>query len=100
MSAADSVTILRDGQLVVTRKKSEITMEEMAALMIGRGSEGVIRVSGKVDVSTDNVALRLRDLWVDMPGEMVKGIDLDVREGEIIGIAGLAGQGKMACQTA
>ena len=95
MSAADSVTILRDGQLVVTRKKSEITMEEMAALMIGRGSEGVIRVSGKVDVSTDNVALRLRDLWVDMPGEMVKGIDLDVREGEIIGIAGLAGQGKI-----
>ncbi|HPA61177.1 MAG TPA: ATP-binding cassette domain-containing protein, partial [Clostridia bacterium] len=41
------------------------------------------------------VALSVRGLHVDMPGEMVNGLDLDVMEGEIIGIGGLAGQGKV-----
>ena len=44
---------------------------------------------------SDEVALRLRDLKVDMPGEAVRGIDLDVYAGEIFGIGGLAGQGKL-----
>ena len=36
-----------------------------------------------------------RNYRVDMPGEQVKGIDLDIRKGEIFGIGGLAGQGKL-----
>ena len=43
----------------------------------------------------DDLALSLRDFHVNMPGEMVKGIDLDIRRGEIFGIGGLAGQGKI-----
>ena len=39
MDAADSITILRDGQLVATRKKTETSAEELAALMIGRSGE-------------------------------------------------------------
>ena len=37
----------------------------------------------------------LRNLWVDMPGETVRNVNLDVRKGEILGIGGLAGQGKL-----
>ena len=36
-----------------------------------------------------------RNLWVDMPGETVRNVTLDIKEGEILGIGGLAGQGKL-----
>jgi simple sugar transport system ATP-binding protein len=41
------------------------------------------------------VAVHIKNLRVNMPGEQVKGIDLEVRKGEILGIGGLAGQGKI-----
>ena len=96
MEACDNITILRDGTLVCTREKHQTNAEELAALMIGRGDDSVIKIEGKTDHShgTD-IALKVRDLKVEMPGEMVKGIDLDVYTGEIIGIGGLAGQGKI-----
>ena len=95
MDAADTITILRDGTLVTTLAKSETTPEKLAALMIGRGSESVIQVSKREhDVQGDTI-MSIRNLWVNMPGEVDRGIDLDVREGEILGIGGLAGQGKI-----
>ena len=39
--------------------------------------------------------MNIEQLWVDMPGEIVRNVNLDVREGEILGIGGLAGQGKL-----
>ena len=39
--------------------------------------------------------MSIRKLWVDMPGEIVRNVDLDIKEGEILGIGGLAGQGKL-----
>lgn len=95
MNAADSITILRDGQLVATLDKSATSSEEMAALMIGRGDENAIKIEGERAEASGNIAMKIRDLYVSMPGETVRGIDLDVREGEIIGIGGLAGQGKI-----
>jgi simple sugar transport system ATP-binding protein len=67
----------------------------MAALMIGRGEEGMLHIESRADALSARVALKVRGLHVDMPGEAVHGIDLDVREGEILGIGGLAGQGKV-----
>ncbi len=95
MDAADRITILRDGQLVTTRDKKDTSIEEMASLMIGRGDDDLIKIEGKVKNPTEKIAMKVRDLWVDMPGEAVKGIDLDIFDGEIIGIGGLAGQGKI-----
>ena len=95
MNAADSVTILRDGQLVSSFPKAETSPEKLAALMIGRGSESVIQVEKRKEEVQGGIAMSIRNLWVNMPGEMDKGIDLDVREGEILGIGGLAGQGKI-----
>ena len=95
MDAADTVTILRDGQLVSTFDKKDTSPEKLAALMIGRGSEGVIQVEKRKEELKGGTAMTIRDLWVNMPGEVDKGIDLTVREGEILGIGGLAGQGKI-----
>ena len=95
MNAADSVTILRDGQLVSTFPKKETSPAQLAAQMIGRSSESVIQIQKRDTEVEDRPVMRIRKLWVNMPGEVDKGIDLDVREGEILGIGGLAGQGKI-----
>jgi simple sugar transport system ATP-binding protein len=39
--------------------------------------------------------LEIKNLWVDMPGELVRDVNLSVKKGEILGIGGLAGQGKL-----
>ena len=39
--------------------------------------------------------LELKDLYVNMPGEKVKGVNLKIQKGEILGLGGLAGQGKI-----
>ena len=95
MDAADRITILRDGTLVDTLDKSQTTPEKLAAMMIGRGEESVIQVEKRQEPLGDKIALSVRDLWVNMPGEYDKGVNMDVREGEIFGIGGLAGQGKI-----
>ena len=94
MAASNNITILRDGKLVATRKKEETSIVELAELMIGRKGESVVDAQHR-DLAGDKIALRLEDLKVDMPGEAVRGITLDIQEGEIFGIGGLAGQGKL-----
>lgn len=94
MYAADNVTILRDGELVATRKKEDTNVLELAELMVGRKVE----VSNKAEEESKKhkeIMLSIKGLRVNMPGEEVKGIDLDIKNGEIIGIGGLAGQGKI-----
>ncbi|MBR4458406.1 MAG: sugar ABC transporter ATP-binding protein [Clostridia bacterium] len=95
MAAADSITILRDGQLVKTLATADTDINELAGLMIGRGDESVIQVERRREPVQGGTAMSIRNLWVDMPGENDKGITIDVREGEILGIGGLAGQGKI-----
>jgi simple sugar transport system ATP-binding protein len=49
----------------------------------------------EVDVETAPVEMEIKNLWVDMAGETVKDVSLQVHKGEILGIGGLAGQGKL-----
>lgn len=93
MNAADNVTILRDGELVVSKAVKDTSVVELAELMVGRKIE--ITSREVADHENMEVAMTVRDLHVDMPGEEVKGIDLDIYKGEILGIGGLAGQGKI-----
>ena len=95
MDAADTITILRDGKLVTTIPKTETTPEKLAAQMIGRGEEGAIHVEKTAHEISDEPAMTISDLWVSMPGESVRGVNLEIRKGEIFGIGGLAGQGKI-----
>jgi simple sugar transport system ATP-binding protein len=93
IEVADNITVLRDGELITTKKKEDTNTFELAELMVGRKIEKIV----KDEFSTDNrpVALSIKGLKVLMPGEEAKGIDLYVYEGEILGIGGLGGQGKI-----
>ncbi len=93
MDAADSVTILRDGELITTKAKKDTSVEELAELMVGRKVELKRKEAHKR--ASDEVIMSVKDLTVDMPGEVVKGISVDIKKGEILGIGGLAGQGKI-----
>ena len=94
---ADSLTVLRDGEFVARREVAETSAGEIAELMIGRRVEKLVEAEGEDTrtLSDSDIAVSLRNYYVDMPGEQVKGVDLDIRRGEIFGIGGLAGQGKL-----
>ena len=94
MAASNNITILRDGKLVDALPAKNTNITELAELMIGRKGESMVDAQPRTEHS-NKVALHLEDLKVDMPGEAVRGITLDVFEGEIFGIGGLAGQGKL-----
>ncbi len=94
MAVTDNITILRDGKLAATRKTAETSIVELAELMIGRSGEAVAHTLRSLPDDLPK-ALDIEDLVVSMPGENVKGTTLDVRKGEILGIGGLAGQGKI-----
>lgn len=93
MEVCDTITVLRDGNHVVTKSKAKTDVAELAELMVGRRMDTIARSDR--DLSQSNPILEVRDLEVQMPGERVRGVDLQVHEGEIFGIGGLAGQGKI-----
>lgn len=97
MAVADSMTILRDGEFVARKEIKDTDVVEIAELMIGRKMEKLVD-NDQEDlraIDDSQIAVSLRDYRVNMPGEQVKGIDLDIKKGEIFGIGGLAGQGKL-----
>lgn len=97
MQVADTITVLKDGELVKSAPKEDFTLTQIAELMVGRK----VQTSGRIGQAQETKerktkTLEIRDLKVNMPGERLRGIDLDVYEGEILGIGGLAGHGKIA----
>ena len=93
MNVSDKVTVLRDGELVACKDTSDTNLEEIAELMVGRKIS--ITMKDQKSSVDEQVILDVKDLHVEMPGEEVRGIDLHVKKGEILGLAGLAGQGKI-----
>jgi simple sugar transport system ATP-binding protein len=89
---ADKVLVLRDGQVVQEKQNKDITVEEITTWMVGREMENEGRRTAR---ELSGVAFRAEQLWVDMPGETVRDVSFSVKEGEIFGIGGLAGQGKL-----
>ncbi|HUG62199.1 MAG TPA: ABC transporter ATP-binding protein [Methylomirabilota bacterium] len=93
MAITDQVSVMRRGEMVATRTTAETTVEELAELMVGR------RVLLQVDKGHSNpgeVMLSVRNLTVkDSRGvTMVDNVSFDVRAGEIVGVAGVAGNGQ------
>ena len=95
MAASDKIIILRDGEQIAETRPSETTIDRIAELMVGRKIESGEMVGRPPSELKDDYILEMRDLSVAMPGERVKGVNLDVKRGEILGIGGLAGQGKI-----
>lgn len=97
-SACDSIVVLRDGVVVVEKPSEGIDVRQIAEWMVGRDVDNKkaehIKVVDVTDSNTD-VILEVNNLWVDMPGETVRDVSLKVKRGEIFGIGGLAGQGKL-----
>lgn len=93
MYAFDTISVLRDGALAATMSAKEASLAELARLMVGRKIEAVKKESHTGE--SPRALLEIRGLRFDMPGERVRNVDLNVMEGEILGIGGLAGQGKI-----
>ncbi|MCA1337300.1 ABC transporter ATP-binding protein [Pseudooceanicola marinus] len=93
MEITDTVSVMRRGEMTATVKTSETNPEELAELMVGR--KVLLRVDKKPATPGD-VVLSVKDLRVtDAKGvERVKGISFDIRAGEILGLAGVAGNGQ------
>jgi ribose transport system ATP-binding protein len=85
---SDRVTVLRDGQVVGSRLTSNTTPQELMTMMVGRDLSGEIV---KQTAPTGEVMLRLEDVG---RGVVVKNISLELRRGEIVGIAGMVGSGR------
>jgi len=86
---ADRVTVLRDGNNVGTRQIREVTPEELIRMMVGRELETLYP---KLDVPPGEVALELRGVCCE-PFE-IRNVNLAIRHGEIVGLAGLVGSGR------
>ncbi|MEG0780183.1 MAG: sugar ABC transporter ATP-binding protein [Oscillospiraceae bacterium] len=94
LSVCDKVVIMRDGYVVKDVPAKETDVPDITKWMVGRSVQTSSRSDIKLDPNAKTI-LRVRDLWVDMPGETVRDVNLDIQEGEIFGIGGLAGQGKL-----
>lgn len=86
---ADRVTVLRDGETVATRPMQELTVRDLIGLMVGRELTAVFP---KRAVPFGDVVLELNGVGCSANG--VEKIDLAVRAGEIVGLAGLVGAGR------
>jgi simple sugar transport system ATP-binding protein len=93
MAITDTVSVMRQGTMVATRETAKTTVEELAELMVGR--RVLLRVD-KGEAKPGAVKLSVKNLVVkDSRGvTMVDDVSFDVRAGEIVGIAGVAGNGQ------
>jgi len=85
---ADEVTVLKDGRYVATRKVSEVTMDDLVKLMIGRDLKDVYP---KRTVEQGDVLLEVANL---SQSKLLRDISFQLHAGEIVGFAGIVGSGR------
>ncbi len=101
MHICDRVVTLRDGKTIRDVAVSETNVSDIAASMVGRTvtaehlKKQMELNAAETETLPDDYVLDVKHLWVDMPGETVRDVSFKVRRGEIFGIGGLAGQGKL-----
>ena len=93
MAIADRITILKQGKVVTVREREGVTKDELARLIVGRE---VMYDVKKVKVEMGTPALELQNISAknDSGVPALKDITLTVRGGEILGVAGVAGNGQ------
>jgi general nucleoside transport system ATP-binding protein len=93
LAISDDVTVMRDGRVVGERKTSETSAAELARLMVGR--DVLLRIE-KPAASPGETVLGVRSLNMTAGDgtRRLDGISLDVRAGEIVGVAGVEGNGQ------
>ena len=97
----EQVTVLRDGEVVDTRPTTELTMDALIAMMVGREMK---KRFPDAERSPGEVMLSIRDVRVvasDNPNMTIIGnASFDLHKGEVLGIAGLMGSGRTELVTA
>jgi ribose transport system ATP-binding protein len=86
---ADRVTVLRNGETVGTETTSDLRDGDIVSMMLGRRLDRLFPV--RKPTATERVALKVTDLRV---GHLLRGVSFDLREGEVLGVAGLQGHGQ------
>jgi simple sugar transport system ATP-binding protein len=93
------ILVLRDGKMIQDVYNKDVSVQDITGWMVGRevqdGKGKSAKARPQSGVISGKEALRVENLWVDMPGETVRDVSFSVRKGEIFGIGGLAGQGKL-----
>jgi ribose transport system ATP-binding protein len=87
---ADSATVLKDGRLVGTLPVRQLSQSKLVSMMIGRPLADMFPPKAKAKAQGEPV-LAAYDIW---SGDKVRGVSLEVRKGEIVGLAGMVGSGR------
>lgn len=90
MEIADRVTVLRDGRVVGTRAAADLTRDGLVEMMVGRVVVPPAPSAASTVEDDREPVVRVRGLV----GGAVRGVDCELRAGEIVGVAGLAGSGR------
>lgn len=93
MAVADKITVLRTGRTVGTVSPKEVNPQKLASMMVGRDVNLVVL---KKPAKPKEVALEVKDLFVqdERKHVTVRGVNFEVRKGEVLGIAGVQGNGQ------
>ncbi|UKA66595.1 sugar ABC transporter ATP-binding protein [Arthrobacter sp. FW306-05-C] len=91
-AVCDRFTVLKDGESVASRRSEEIGPEELVRLMVGRSLSALYPEKPAAHQQTMTPLLNVSDFAI--PGTQVRDVSLQVHPGEIVGIAGLAGNGQ------
>jgi simple sugar transport system ATP-binding protein len=92
MEISDRVTVLRDGRLIGTRPAAGVTRDALVAMMVGRA----VKPLTPQPLHAGDARLKVTGLRAigDRGVEALAGVDLEVRAGEIVGLAGVSGNGQ------
>jgi len=93
MAIADRITVMKLGKVVAAKLRSEVTPDQLAMLIVGR--EVMYNVQ-KQDVQMGQVTLQLADVSAlnDLGTPALRNVSLDLKAGEILGVAGVSGNGQ------
>ena len=92
MAISDRVTVLRDGRVVGARLTRDVTRNELVQMMVGRE----VKPLAPQPMGAGQVRLKIEGLHAmgDRETEMLRGVDLEIRAGEVVGVAGVSGNGQ------
>lgn len=94
-SLCHRVTVLRDGEVAACYNQNEFDILQIALDMVGKDIKKA-KKRKKIRELKGQPVMEIENFWVEIPGEALKGVNLEIFEGEILGLAGLSGHGKLA----